>query len=137
MVMATLLAMTTAQPNGLRFCGVARRALPRFIIINGVVKMDNTLTSTIKVMAISRSVMAVKAGFQVFKCHKLNPKPRQNPVFYIGFEVGAGAQPVFVGIVLLENRISRDITLLQSLHGMNPSALLKCLLEVAALILCR
>ena len=65
MVMATLLAMTTAQPNGLRFCGVARRALPRFIIINGVVKMDNTLTSTIKVMAISRSVMAVKAGFQV------------------------------------------------------------------------
>ena len=135
--MATLLAMTTAQPSGLRFCGVARRALPRFIIINGVVKMDNTLTSTIKVMAISRSVMAVKAGFQVFKCHKLNPKTHQNPVFYIGFEVGAGAQPVFVGIVLLENRINRDITLLQSLHGMNPSALFKCLPEVAALILCR
>ena len=66
MVMATLLAMTTAQPNGLRFCGVTRRALPRFIIINGVVKMDNTLTSTIKVMAISRSDMAVRAGFQVF-----------------------------------------------------------------------
>ena len=116
--MATLLAMTTAQPNGLRFCGVARRALPRFIIINGVVKMDNTLTSTIKVMAISRSVMAVKAGFQVFKCHKLNPKPHQNPVFYIGFEVEAGAQLVSVGIVLLENRISRDITLLQSHHRM-------------------
>lgn len=137
MVMATLLAMTTAQPSGLRFCGVTRRALPRFIIINGVVKMDNTLTSTIKVMAISRSVMAVKAGFQVFKCRKLNPKPRQNPVFYIGFEVEAGAPPVFVGIVLFENRTNRDITLLQSLYGMNPSALLKCLLEVAALMLCR
>ena len=137
MVMATLLAMTTAQPSGLRFCGVARRALPRFIIINGVVKMDNTLTSTIKVMAISRSVMAVKAGFQVFKCHKLNPKPHQNPVFYIGFEVEAGAQLVSVGIVLLENRISRDITLLQSHHRMYQSALLHCLPEVAALILCR
>ena len=57
-------------------------------------------------------------------------------MFYIGFEVEAGAPPVFVGIVLFENRISRDITLLQSIHGMNPSALFKCLPEVAALKLC-
>ena len=54
-------------------------------------------------------------------------------MFYIGFEVEAGAPPVSVGIVLLENRVSCDITLLQSLHGMNPSALFKCLPEVAAL----
>ena len=135
--MATLLAMTTAQPNGLRFCGVARRALPRFIIINGVVKMDNTLTSTIKVMAISRSVMAVRAGFQVFKSCKLNPKPRQNPVFYMGFEVGVGTQLVSVGILLLENRINRDNTLLKTLHSMNQFGLFKCLPDVVAMILCR
>ena len=57
-------------------------------------------------------------------------------MFYIGFEVGVGTQLVSVGIVLLENRSNRDITLLQSLHRMYQSALLHCLPEVAALILC-
>ena len=58
MVMATLLAMTKAKPKRLRLGAFSLRAAPRFIIMNGVVKMDTTLMSTIKVMANSRSVMA-------------------------------------------------------------------------------
>ena len=57
MVMATLLAMTKAQLNGVLFAVLVGLA-PRLIIIKGVVRMDTTLIKTIKVMAISRSVMA-------------------------------------------------------------------------------
>ena len=57
MVMTTLLAMTKAQPNGVLFAVLVGLA-PRLIIIKGVVRMDTTLIKTIKVMAISRSVMA-------------------------------------------------------------------------------
>ena len=57
MVMATLLAMTKDQPNGVLFAVLVGLA-PRLIIIKGVVRMDTTLIKTIKVMAISRSVMA-------------------------------------------------------------------------------
>ena len=56
MVMTTLLAMTKAQPNGVLFAVLVGLA-PRLIIIKGVVRMDTTLIKTIKVMAISRSVM--------------------------------------------------------------------------------
>ena len=56
MVMATLLAMTKAQPHGVLFAVLVGLA-PRLIIIKGVVSMDTTLIKTIKVMAISRSVM--------------------------------------------------------------------------------
>ena len=56
MVMATLLAMTKAQPKGVLFTVLVGLA-PRFIIIKGVVSMDTTLIKTIMVMAISRSVM--------------------------------------------------------------------------------
>ena len=56
MVMATLLAMTKAQPKGVLFTVLVGLA-PRLIIIKGVVSMDTTLIKTIKVMAISRSVM--------------------------------------------------------------------------------
>ena len=57
MVMTTLLAMTKAQPNGVLFAVLVGLA-PRLIIIKGVVRMDTTLIKTIKVIAISRSVMA-------------------------------------------------------------------------------
>ena len=52
-----LLAMTKAQPMGLRLpvCG---RGEPRLTIMKGVVRMETVLMRTIKVMAISRSVMA-------------------------------------------------------------------------------
>ena len=56
MVMATLLAMTKAQPKGVLFSVLVGLA-PRFIIIKGVVRMETTLIKTIMVMAISRSVM--------------------------------------------------------------------------------
>ena len=56
MVMATLLAMTKAQLNGVLFAVLVGLA-PRLIIIKGVVSMDTTQIKTIKVMAISRSVM--------------------------------------------------------------------------------
>ena len=56
MVMAALLAMTKAQPKGVLF-SVLFGLAPRFIIIKGVVRMETTLIKTIKVMAISRSVM--------------------------------------------------------------------------------
>ena len=56
MVMATLLAITKAQANGVLFAVLVGLA-PRLIIIKGVVSMDTTLIKTIKVMAISRSVM--------------------------------------------------------------------------------
>ena len=56
MVMATLLAMTKAQANGVLFAVFVDLA-PRLIIIKGVVSMDTTLIKTIRVMAISRSVM--------------------------------------------------------------------------------
>ena len=54
--MTTLLAMTKAQPNGVLFIVLVGLA-PRLIIIKGVVSMDTTLIKTIKVMAISRSVI--------------------------------------------------------------------------------
>ena len=56
MVMATLLAMTKAQPKGVLFTVLVGLA-PRFIIIKGAVRMETTLIKTIMVMAISRSVM--------------------------------------------------------------------------------
>ena len=59
MVMATLLAMTKAQPNGVLFAVLVGLA-PRLIIIKGVVSMDTTQIKTIKVMAISRSVIVDK-----------------------------------------------------------------------------
>ena len=59
MVMATLLAMTKAQANGVLFAVFVGLA-PRLIIIKGVVSMDTTQIKTIKVMAISRSVIVDK-----------------------------------------------------------------------------
>ena len=64
--MATVLAMTKAQPKGLRLTG-AERAWPRFININGVVKIDTALMRTIRVMAISRSVMVADVGKQMWQ----------------------------------------------------------------------
>lgn len=71
MVTATLLAMTKAQPKGVLFSVIVGLA-PRFIIIKGVVRMETTLIRTIKVIAISRSVMALGFKLSLYKAkHKL------------------------------------------------------------------
>ena len=70
-VMAALLAMTKAQPKGVLF-SVLFGLAPRFILRQGVVRMETTLIRTIKVIAISRSVMALGVKLSVYKAkHKL------------------------------------------------------------------